>query len=74
MPTPEVAPSPVRASVKVNVPFWLLLPPGTVDTLIWSPSFSPEYSSEKPALNVCVRQTLVRLSDAVQMGPEECDG
>ena len=32
MPTPEVAPKPVRASVKVKVPFWLLAPPGTVLT------------------------------------------
>ena len=28
------APKPVRGSVKKKVPFWLLAPPGTVETLI----------------------------------------
>ena len=44
MAIPDVAPSPVRVSLNWKVPFWLLAPPGTVLTLIWSPSFSPEYS------------------------------
>ena len=71
MLTPELKPVPL--SVKTNVPFWLLLPPGTVLTLIWSPSFSRRIivkTSFDGVIAPYLGQTIRKCVD----GPEECDG
>jgi len=41
--TPVVV-APPRESANSKRPFWLLVPPGTPETLIWSKSFWPERS------------------------------
>src|SRR5262245_33718839 len=55
-------------------PFWLLVPPGTACTLIWSKSSSPEYSTNMPPLRLCRPLIHVTLSENVQIGPNEDEG
>src|SRR5215831_15825549 len=53
---------PLRASVKANCPFWLLVQVGQALTLISSLSFSPDFSYAKPNFNVWLFFTQVKLS------------
>src|SRR5262245_27845549 len=60
--------------VNSNRPFWLLVLPGIGCTLIWSKSFSPEYSMEMPALTVCRLFTHVVVFANVLIGPTDEEG
>ena len=53
--------APVRVSSKTKRPFWLLVPPGTPETLIWSKSFWPLRSNKAPNLKVWLPTILVTL-------------
>src|SRR3954462_8704102 len=68
-----VWPAPV-VLVNSKRPFWLLVLPGIGCTLIWSKSFSPEYSTTTPALIVWRLLTQVTASANVLIGPTDDEG
>src|SRR5258708_3282870 len=71
-------PRPVWPAVVVfvnsNRPFWLFVLPGIGCTLMWSKSFSPEYSTTTPPLIVCRLFTHVVALANVLIGPTDEDG